>query len=128
MKTTALTSHSGITMLQIDGIQITKDMAKQLDELRFEHWENFEPFGRIRTGSWRGNPGIELIGRDKTNGALVRMWHETHPLWVNSVTVVGEDGITRRLPITDGKDETRNWLNDSYAKLPLIILPKDHRP
>lgn len=116
---------ASVNTLIIDGLTITKDIAKQLDELRFEDRDRFEPHGRIRSGLSKGNPGIELIGRDKITGALVRMFHQTKVIWTP-----GYDRATNKFlpPEGDGLDDVRNALTDEYNKLPLIVLPKEARP
>jgi hypothetical protein len=122
MTTEPNTAQASLNTLTIEGVLITKDIAKQLDELRFEDRERFQAIGRIRSGIDHGNPGIELIGKDNATGALVRMWHVTKPLW----TPRYKDHKFLP-PKGDGLDDVRDALSESYARLPLIVLPKDGR-
>ncbi|GAA1276908.1 hypothetical protein [Arthrobacter pascens] len=117
------TTQASLNTLTIEGVLITKDIAKQLDELRFEHRDRFQAIGRIRSGIDHGNPGIELIGKDNATGALVRMWHLTKPLW----TPRYQDNKFLP-PEGDGLDDVRQTLTDAYNRLQLIVLPKDGRP
>jgi hypothetical protein len=122
------TVQASINTLQIDGLTITKDIAKQLDELRFEDRARFEPQGRVRTGRDYGNAGIELLGRDTITGALVLMWHSTNPRWAPIYDRSGTAGFTATPSPGDGLDHVRRALTDKYNSLPLIVLPKDGRP
>ncbi|MGO4143454.1 hypothetical protein AB4Y77_00065 [Paenarthrobacter sp. YAF11_1] len=114
MTTELNTIQASVTTLTIDGLTITKDIAKQLDQLHFEDWERFEGIGRIHPGIDHGNDGIELLGKDTSTGALVRMWHVTKPGWVGGYN--------------DGQDGIRASLAAEYSRLPLIVLPKEGRP
>jgi hypothetical protein len=122
------TVQASINVLTIDGLTVTKDIAKQLDELRFEQRDRFEAHGRVRTGRDYGDPGIELLGRDRNTGALVRMWHITKPMWVRHFDLQANRGAGEYLPaIGDGLQDIRDALTETYNRLPLIVLPKDAR-
>ncbi|AOT04937.1 hypothetical protein [Arthrobacter sp. U41] len=115
----------GLNTLQIGGLTITKDIAKQLDQLHSMHdHTRFEPLGRVRTG--QGFEGMEVLGRDTATGALVIMRHTPNPRWVTEA--YDDAGKTRYRTANDGKDELRNALTNAYSQLPLIVLPKDGRP
>lgn len=75
-----------VRVLMVGNRQVTLSVARQLDEfdLEIEAPENFEPFGRVRTGlktlqmdsEWRDTmitPQWEWIGRHAQSGALVRV-------------------------------------------------------
>ena len=117
----------GITTLTIDGITITRDIAKQLDELRFEDWENFEPIGRVRTGISYFDEGIELLGRHKETGALVRMYHIEETRRVLHTHADGRISYEKPAPETP-QDHLRETLAQEYGKLPLLVLPKAGLP
>jgi hypothetical protein len=118
--------QAGITTLQIDGVTITKDIARQLDELSFDDWENFEPLGRVRTGIAYSSSGIELLGRKKQTGALVRMWHVTgvSRIGMKYIMTTTADGRIRMQEPTLPRDDLRDTLTHEYGKLPLIALLK----
>jgi hypothetical protein len=128
MTTNLKTLQASITTLTIDGITITRDIARQLDELRYPDWEKFEPLGRVRTGMKYFDEGIELLGRYKETGALVRMWHlvrrTTKYEYVPRTT---PDGRIHMDPVPLPPDDLRDTLTDEYSRLPLIVLPKDCR-
>ncbi|MBT2555836.1 hypothetical protein [Arthrobacter sp. ISL-5] len=114
MAATPDTFHASITVLTIDGMMITKDVAKQLDELRFDDWENFEPIGRVRTGISYVNEGIELLGRHKETGALVRMWHVTITHRVMRIDADGRTFFEKPAPETP-QDTCATHLRTSTA-------------
>lgn len=113
MTVTTLTVD-GITTLATDGITVTKDIARQLDQLGADDWQSFDPLGRVRTGTAHSYPGIELIGTDTITGALVRMFH-TMPIPFRSSGDLEEDG------------DREDALTRKYEALPLIVLPRDDR-
>ncbi|TAP45623.1 hypothetical protein [Arthrobacter sp. S39] len=107
-----------INTLHVAGLVVTKDIARQLDELDFHAWENFQPLGRINLGAGSGE--IEVLGTDRTSGQLVRMRHLVRPLWAPVYDEQHQIGPSAG----DGKDDLRAVLTERYSKLPLIILPK----
>lgn len=128
MTTNLKTLQASITTLTIDGIIITRDMARQLDELRFEDWEKFEPIGRVRTGKKYFDEGIEILGRHNETGALVRMWHIVgRSIKYGYVARTTPDGRIHTDPVPLPPNELRDTLTDEYSRLPLIVLPKDCR-
>ncbi|MEV4990197.1 hypothetical protein [Pseudarthrobacter sp. LMD1-1-1.1] len=117
--------QASITTLTIDGLTITRDMAQQLDELRIQDWEKFEPIGRVRTGIKRFGESdpLELIGRQKETGALVRMWLEEDDRRIALPTEDGRIVFRKPAPVTP-EDYLRETLTYEYLKLPLLVLPK----
>lgn len=125
MTTNFNTLQASITTLTIEGITITRDMAQQLDELCIQDWEKFEPIGRVRTGIKRFGEAdpLELLGRHKTTGALVRMWLEGDDRRIARHTEDGGIVFEKPAPITP-EDYLRDTLTYEYLKLPLLVLPK----
>lgn len=92
---TVLTAE--VRTLVVGSRQVTLSVFKQLDYVPYRH---IEPFGRVRVSKSDDDvdEGVDIVGRDRRTGALVRCWvADPDSSYYRTLRFSDEERLNRRI-------------------------------